>query len=203
MRELHKEKTITRKSVFKLALSVLLVGVLMVSLTACFRNNRGGLTNEQIEQALKDNDRPYQNINKGNVGNTLSNVFFDWTVKSVTTTDSLTDLAGDKRTPVVSNSRFVVVDTTVKNTTGSTIPVGDYDFFIMYEHNGKYVEDVAYNNFKTDMYPSNTQLVAGATASGLVVFDAPVDVTFVLICYYEIYDSGAVGDPYLFTVTLN
>jgi len=193
----------------KLIASVLLAGVLSFSMIACKSSNGGAdITNlNGIRSFLQSQGRPYQKIYSAKVGETQTNVFFAWTVKSVTTLNTLVTFSGDEVVPIFQTEtgeeyRFIIVSTTVKNTFERLLPVGNYDFYIVYEYKGKLVEDRSYDQFTAGMYPDDTTLAIGASVSGNVIFEAPRVVTTVYICYYEIFDNDSMGDTYIYEVKL-
>jgi len=157
----------------------------------------------EIRAYLQTIGRNVDAIHVARVGERTSNVFFDWTVKSVTVENTLTNYNGVKETPFFgSGYRFVVVDTLVKNTFDKSIPVGYYDFFILYKENGKYVEDYAYEEFMPGMYPDDVTIATGQSVSGKVVLEAPINITSFYIVYYEIWGDNSYGDAYLVEVNL-
>jgi len=166
-------------------------------------NNNNNNTNQtDIKEIMRALNYP-TNVTTGTIGQTLANEFFDWKVSSVATAETLTASNGSKVTPYYDNSRFIIVDTTVKNTFNKPIPVGNYDFTIIFEDGGKAYEDEAYLVFMNGMYPDDiAALAVGSTQSGKLVFEAPKSVSVVYIAYIEFYSDGTIGDPYVFKVNL-
>ena len=206
-------KTIRRSvKALRRQVAVLLLAVVMIfSLSACgtagqSQGNEGGIVND-IKKMLKAEGRPYDDVFTGNVGDTLTNTFFAWRIKSVTTADSLVASYGATVTPQTNSYypegyRFVIVDMSAKNVYNTTNPVGNYDFYIIYEYKGETVEDTAYSAFMDDMYPDNAYQDVGETTSGKVIFAVPKEVTEIMICYYEFWEDEFEGNTYLFNVTL-
>ena len=197
---MKKIKT-SKSALVKLIVLALTTGALAFSLSAC---GGGGGENplDSLAKTLQAQGRPANNVITGKVGDTLTNSFFDWTVKSVTTAEVLTDSDGDETTPLTEGNIFVIVDTQAKNITKDTQPMGSSDFYIMYTLNGETVEDVPYSEFMDGMYADWEQLSAGSSLSGKVVFEIPPTATNVMICYSELYEDNFEGDTYLFEVTL-
>lgn len=92
--------------------SAVLTGVLALTLVGCG-------TKEEVK------------VLDGTIGDTLSTLFFDYTVNSFRLEDSL-----DGVTPH-DGYKFLVVDVTITNTSGSAITMTDRDFFITWDNNDK------------------------------------------------------------------
>jgi hypothetical protein len=144
-----------------------------------------------INNKLKADGRPSENVYIAAIGEKTSNVFFEWTVDSVT---AAAELDGNQPTE---GYKFVVADITTKNTftDTDTIPVGNYDYFILYGDD--LIEDYAYEEFMAGMYPDEVEQEQGEVLTGKLVFEVPVEVEDVLIAYYEIWDDDFEGNTWL------
>lgn len=185
-----------------------LICCLILGLSAC-GGEEGGITDtvsnaasdavDKVSKMLSAQGREYDELYTGEIGETMTNSFFDFTLNSV---ETATELAG--YTPTQEGYKFVVANVTVKNVFDQDIPVGNYDFNIIWgtdtETGG---EDYAFESFMEGMYPDDITLAPGETASGDVVFEIPEAESTIGIVYYEIWDDDFVGNTYVFNVDLD
>lgn len=193
----------------KRVLLVLLSIVLLMSLTGCsilrsvIGNQAGGDSQtsgdsqtdddkngfgEMASKILKSQGRTYDELYTGQMGETLTNSFFEFKIDSA---KLLTELAG--YLPETDGNKFLVADVEVTNIFEETIPVGNYDFYVLW--NGG--EDIPYNASFDWMYPDDAELAVGETLSGKLVFEIPPDAEDVMIGYTEIWDDEFEGNIYL------
>ncbi|MDR2105928.1 MAG: DUF4352 domain-containing protein [Coriobacteriales bacterium] len=154
-----------------------------------------------LEKLLDAEGRPYNNVITGEVGDTLTNTFFDWTVNSVTTEETLT-IDGEEFEPEGIDYKFVLVDITTKNVYDQVNPMSCSDFTILWDEDGETTEDVPYGEFMDGMYPEEFDQAVGESDSGILVFEVPKNVDSVIIAYYELWEDDFEGDTYLFEVDL-
>lgn len=140
---------------------------------------------------------------EGGVGDTLSNMFFDFTVNSAESTDSYFGY------PAAADGQLVVCSVTVKNTTDNDLPMYDADFQLQW---GSGDEDYAWalNPMEEDEngIPSNSQmplewtLPVDGEATYDLVFEAPADVSSFSLVYLERYtdENGNEGEGDLYSV---
>jgi predicted small lipoprotein YifL len=145
-------------------------------------------------KSLEGAGRPTDSVNRGQVGNTLDNVFFSWKVTAIEAAETIN---GDY--PGTSGYKFVRADIEVINIVDEALPVGNYDFFIIYEdEDGETVEDYAYEEFADGMYPDEVEISPGESLTGFLVFEVPEYVNEALLTYYEDYEDGFRGETHYF-----
>ena len=154
------------------------------------------------EQAVSDAqmvlaaaDRASAGICLREAGEELTTSFFACTVDNVRTDAALTET---KR--VADGQQLVAVDIAVRNIYpgAAAIPVGNYDFTLVWEQGQASAEKV----FAEGMYPDHTLLAAGETLNGTLVFAIPQEVTDFQIVHDELWDDGFVGGSYAFLCSL-
>jgi hypothetical protein len=173
--------------------AAMLATVLAFSLVACG-------SQMDIVKMLEAEGRPFNNVTTGKVGDTLTNTFFEWTVKSVVTKDTLT-VDGEEYVPDTDGYQFLLVDITTKNIFDKSNPMGNPDFSIIWNEGDETFEAYAYNEFMDGMYPDEFWQEVGQSDSGTLVFEVPKSVSSAIIAYYEIWDDDFEGDTYLFEVS--
>jgi hypothetical protein len=178
--------------------AVALMAMLTFSLVACGDTNGGNVISD-IGRMLQAEGRPYNNVTTGKVGDTLTNSFFDWTVKSVTAKDTVI-VDGEEYLPSVDGYKFLIVDITTKNVFDQPNPMGNADFSIIWGEGDDITEDYTYEAFMDGMYPDDFEEAVGQSTSGTLVFEVPKDVHSAYIAYYEIWSDSFEGDTYLFDV---
>jgi hypothetical protein len=174
-------------------LAAMLTAVLAFSLVGCG-------SQLDIAKMLEAEGRPFNNVTTGKVGDTLTNTFFEWTVKSAVVKDSLT-VDGEEYLPYADGYKFLLVDITTKNVFDKTNPMSNTDFSIIWSKGDDTVEDYAYSEFMNGMYPDELMQAVGESDGGILVFEVPGDVHSAFIAYYEIWSDDFEGDTYLFEVT--
>lgn len=180
---------------FKKGLAFVLTAAMVFSFTGCSKDSSAealsGLS-EQASKLLAAEGREYDQLYTGNMKETLTNSFFDFTINSAELVSEI-----DGYAPQQEGYSFVVANITVKNIMEDAIPVGNYDFYILW--NGG--QDVSYLSFNDDMYPDDVELAAGDTLSGDLVFEVPSDATDIMVAYDEIWDDDFVGSTYAVALT--
>lgn len=181
------------KSKKKLILVLLILGM-MFTLAACGGNSDGDAQQTSGSNVLDDakkmltaGGREYGEVIAGGMNETLTCSFFDFEITGV---KSETELEGYQ--PSQEGYKFVIADVTVKNVFDDPIPVGNYDFNIVW--NGG--EDYAYEEFMDGMYPDDVELAVGETLSGALVFEIPEDINEFMVVYEEYWDDDFQGNTY-------
>jgi hypothetical protein len=221
-----KEKQLGKrgKGVIKSGVAVALVLLMAFSLVACgLPQLNSGQTDEatvgesttdgtttttdketdplsSIAKLLQAEGRPYNNVTTGQLGDTLTNTFFEWTVSNVVAQDTLL-LDGEEIVPNAAGYKFVLIDITTKNIFEQPNPMGNVDFSIIWGDGDDTTEDVAFSEFMDGMYPDKFEQAVGDSASGVLVFEVPQDVHSAIVAYYELWDDEFEGDTYLFELT--
>jgi hypothetical protein len=131
----------------------------------------------------------------GQLGETLDNAFFSWKVTAVTAAETI---GGKIPSP---GYMFVRADIEVLSTSTEEIPVGNFDFFLLYGWRGETIEEYAYEEFAVGMYPDEVYIEPGESLSGYLVFEVPDFTHQALITYYEDYDDGMRGKSQYVEVT--
>lgn len=184
----------------KKVLAILVTLSMMFSMAACGGDSDGGAgVVDKVTKMLGSQGRSYDELVTGEQGDKLSSEFFDFTI---TNAESAAELDG--YTPNVEGNQFIVADVAVTNTTDEDIPVGNYDFSIIWDTTAETAEEdhYAYTVFMDGMYPDDEYLTPGDTLSGKLVFELPADVKEFGIAYEEIYDDDFVGDTYVVQCSL-
>lgn len=146
------------------------------------------------------------NATEGTIGDTLSNMFFDFTVNSAAVADEY-----DGYTPA-DGSKLVVCSMTLENDFGEDLPMYDSDFQIQWVEGD---EDYAWslNPVSTDEdgMPTNSQMplewtmADGAVETYDIVFEVPADISDFVIVYLEQYvdQDGNEGEGQLYSVSFS
>ncbi|MDR0571189.1 MAG: DUF4352 domain-containing protein [Clostridiales Family XIII bacterium] len=147
--------------------------------------------------------RSYGHISKAKVGETLNNSFFAWTLEGMSASEALLD--GDEEIlPSDEGNKFVTAAVRTENISDSPIPVGNYDFLMLWEDvEGAVHEENAYETFMEGMYPDEVTEEPGESQAGFLVFEVPREVSSGMIVYYEYYGDEFEGDAYMFDFTLS
>lgn len=181
----------------KRIIALLLCLALLVGFTGC---SSGGNTTpssdnllDKAVKLLNAEGREYDKLYTGQMNETLICSFFEFSITSANVTDTLADYM-----PQTDGYQFLVADVTAKNIFGDDIPVGNYDFYIMW--NGG--EDIAYESFMDDMYPDEVVLKDGESLSGKLVFELPPDASDIMIGYTEVWEDNFKGNIYLVEIKL-
>lgn len=124
---------------------------------------------------------------EGGIGDTLSNMFFDYTVLEATSPaeyDGYTAAEGN---------RLIVCSVKVKNTFGETIPMYDSDFQLQWGNIGGDDDDYTFSldAFNDTMMPLEYELADGEEVTYDLVFEAPADVKDFGLVYLEEYYTGS------------
>jgi hypothetical protein len=201
------EGLMNNRSVGKLiAIGVVLVTLIM-GVAGCGSGGNpdsrdGGGIVEKATKYLQSEGRSYEHVYTADTGMTLSNSFFDWTVKSVESAASLID-GEEEILPSTDANKFIIADIIIKNNCDQEIPVGNYDYVILWEdENEESHEDNAFEEFMSGMYPNEVTAQVGETVGGKLIFEVPMDVNEGSIAYYEYYEDEFEGDAYLFSFFL-
>ena len=135
---------------------------------------------------------------EGGIGDTLSTMFFDYTVESAECPadyDGYTAADGNK---------LLVVSVKVKNDFGSTLPMYDTDFQIQWGA-GDYDFAWAVDAFNGDMMPLEWELANGKTATYDMLFEVPANQNDFMLVYLEEYTdkegNSKTGDLYSINFT--
>ncbi|MGF6377064.1 hypothetical protein M2140_002146 [Clostridiales Family XIII bacterium PM5-7] len=153
--------------------------------------NFGGL-HEEAKTAYEDD---LGELQSGTIKDTLSNTFFDWTLNSVETKETL-----EGKTPE-EGKIFVVANITVKNTSTEEYEVGNYDFIgIVGIEEGEQFDTL--DAFYDGMYPDGENLAAGKTLTGDIVFEVSADCTELIIDYQEYFGDDSKGNTNWFYIKL-
>ena len=162
----------------KKACSILAAVVLAFCLTACVGVNP--LAPKKLD---------------GEVGDTLSNMFFDWTVNSA---DNMDEYEGYT---AADGYQLVVCNVTISNTFGDALPMYDMDFQLQW---GEGEDDFAWSldAYTDDMMPLEWELATDSSARYDLVYEVPADLTEFTIAYLEQYidEAGNEGEGDLYTV---
>ena len=126
-------------------------------------------------------------------GQTLSTSFFDFTIIAIKTQASYADLALAE-----SDHHFLTAEVVVKNTFAETIPVGNYDFSLVWEGGPANAHLYAAEG----MYPDQIDLAPKESLAGTLVFEVPKTAQKCQIVYKEIWDDHYEGSTYAFLCSI-
>ena len=164
-----------------------MAGIMAVALCACGSSNAASSGEDKKTEA--------------GMGETLSTMFFDVTLDNASLADSVGEVLVGKQ------NKFLIVDITVTNTTGSPIEMADSDFWAKWGDGDEeydapitaYGEEVDL----TDGLPSRYTLAAGEAKSGKLVFVTDKEKTSFQLVTEDYYSEGGgnakKGDTYTFT----
>ncbi|MPM96459.1 hypothetical protein SDC9_143622 [bioreactor metagenome] len=171
-----------RKS-FPLTIALLLGLALL--LTACDPMPAPLQSPSPTQSAAPEGD----NSGTGFLNDTMSSVFFDFTVTDAFSCESYEGYTAPE------NWKLVVATITVKNTYTMTIPMGAYDFQIQW---GEGDEDYDYplSAYCEAQLPDEYELLISESRTGILVYEVPADTKDYSISYLEVYDDDETGDCY-------
>lgn len=133
----------------------------------------------------------------GGIGDTLSTMFFDYTVVSAESPSEY-----DGYTPEDGN-KLLLLSVKVKNDFGSTLPMYDDDFQLQWG-DGEYTWAV--RAFNSEMMPAEWELENKKTATYDMLFEVPANETEFSLAYLEIYtdrnNNAQTGDVFSITFTV-
>ena len=158
--------------------ALLLAAVMAVSVVGC-----GDYANAVI--------RPKNGLAEGKIGNTMRTYWFDFSVNSAYLCDSFSGYEADN------GNSLLVVDITVTNTFGESLPMFDSDFWVEWDSNDEYayaypVENAA--SLSRDILPGEYYLAVDETETGLLLFEVPNGYTDYAIAYIEVNTDDETGD---------
>ena len=130
------------------------------------------------------------------IGEASDNRFFQWTVNSVRSeTGALNNYDPEDGT------KYIIANITVTNIYDEPVAVGSYDYMVSWG-DGENDWDYSYKSFYDGMFPDDTQLAAGESITGDVVFEVPMDAENVSVIYEEYFSDDTTGDIYKVDVSL-
>jgi|GEM_PF-3141283 len=205
-----KDSKVLKPATLQRIVIALVMGALVFSLSSCGGGSRNqGDTGDtaanplsDLAQKLQAKGRAANEVIEGEVGDTLTNTFFDWKIKSVTTAETLVGFDGDEISPITEGYIFLIADIETKNITKEKIPMGCPDYYLMFDYDGETIDDIAFEGFMDGMYTDETMLGPGDSLSGKIVFEIPPAATNLKICYSEMWNDNFEGNTYLFNVKL-
>ncbi len=125
----------------------------------------------------------------GFLGDTMSSIFFDFTVTEAVSCDSYQGYAP------ASGAKLIAATVTVHNTFTKTLPMGYYDFQIQW---GEGEQDFGYPipAWCELQFPDEYELAIDESRTAVLVYEVPEDTTDYSISYLEVYDNNETGDSY-------
>lgn len=170
--------------------SILLALMVALSLAAC---GEGGL-----DFNPKDNS----GVKRGHIGDTLSTAWFDFTV-----TDAYSCAEYQGYTPS-EGCKLVVVAMKLKNDCGQSITMWGDDFVLIWGNDDDSVDlDIPLpSGISGEQFPDEYVLDAGASRTGVMVFEAPQEYWDFSVGFMEIFASdtdpdGEEGDTFFVDLT--
>lgn len=130
---------------------------------------------------------------KGEINEYIENSFFRFAVNESDQKYNVNDYYPDN-----SEYTHLRVNVTLESTYSDSIPVGVYDFTLVYTYNGEQVEANALEEeFTTGQFPLNQEILTGDAVSGDLYFMVPHGVTEFTLKYVEYYEDEFIGNTYL------
>ncbi|MDR1604388.1 MAG: DUF4352 domain-containing protein [Gracilibacteraceae bacterium] len=146
-------------------------------------------------------DRPHGAEYTADLGEPLTNQFFAWTATSCTVKTEI-----DGRVPSA-GYKFILVDIQVENVFNEELPLGNFDFELVYEENGEEISIPAYDaetgGVIDGMYPDMEYVAPGDALSGFLLFEAPATVKEAQVVYLEVWADDYEGDKYYYNLNLS
>ncbi len=180
------------KSKWKI-IGLLALTVLLLTSVSCGQKkdtDAGAEKKTSLTDAVKavwDGKYEYGTLSVGEPGDVLSNEFFDWKVNDIKTETSFygRDAADGKV--------FLIVNISVTNTEDYEYEIGNSEFLCI---TGTKEDDEVEteNSFYDEMIPDFSNLDAGDTLTGDLVFEIGEDIKEVLIDYEEFWSDGSTGN---------
>ena len=139
----------------------------------------------------------------GKTGETLSTMFFDYTVTTARLEDEMQGMTGHD------GYKLLVADVTVTNNTESTVQMTDADFYVSWG-DGDTDFDYPVTLYSTTQLserqmPAKYELEAGASKSGELIFAVPPEATTFGLKTQDYYTDGKSSEPVkgdIYTVTI-
>ena len=139
----------------------------------------------------------------GKTGDTLSTMFFDYTVTTARLEDEMQGMTGHD------GYKLLVADVTITNNTESAIEMSDADFFISWG-DGDTDYDYPVTLYSTTQLsdrqmPAKYELEAGGSKSGELIFAVPPEATSFGLKTQDYYTDGKSSEPVagdIYTVTI-
>lgn len=166
--------------------SFLCTALLAVSLAGC---SLGG-----DSKVITPNQDGYA---EGNMGDTMRNIFFDYSVNNAYVCDSYGDYIPQN------GYELLVADVTVKNTFGESFTMFDSDFQVQWSSGAEdafdypvtfYLEDG--NGLGDKVLPTQYDMAKDEERTGLLIFEVPADEKEFSISYMEYFDDDTTGDTF-------
>ena len=126
---------------------------------------------------------------EGYVGTALGTDFFAVTLHAAQRQASYGGHA-----PSASDRTFLVLDVTIENTSGRSLPVFSSDFAVTSP--SLTGEEVAYEKILAEQLDDALTLAPGQSVRGKLVMEAPAGDSRFALTYTDYYDDGTVGDTY-------
>lgn len=181
--------------------TALLACVLLLALTACDDLPANGVNTDDSNPTSSNSSDPVSSANiitaedgyaEGYMGDVMRTVFFDFSVDSAYTCDSL-----DTYTPA-DGYQLLVADITIKNTSTYSMPMVDYDFQVQW---GDYENDDAYQfpiseSIIDNQMPAEYEIPINESVSNTVVFEVPADTRDFSISFLEYFTNDEEGDVF-------
>ncbi len=177
------------KKIIRLTILLIMLLLITAQLIAC-----AGQKNEEIQE---DEEPDVQTIT-ANMGDSLTTMFFDFTLNSANVVSSYEDLV-----PSDANYKLVLVNLTYTSTFLHDISVKDSDFYLIFDGEKK---AYTYNALTENMMPLEETLSQGEAKTYDLLFAVPSSETEFSLCYNELYSDEEAqhkeGNTFLVNFTL-
>lgn len=184
----------------KFLVIMLTLALTAMCLTGCFSRGGSNTGNISIGNSSTSSVTTYETDSEGQtytgtIGRKMSNVFFDFTVKSVIVSDEFT---------VTEGNMMLDVEVEITNTFGDELPMFNGDFYLTY---GPGEDDYTFGSIPEELYdtdmPESYQLPAGETVTYHMFFEVPAEATDFGFVYVEYFADETYGDTYIVNFKMN
>ena len=185
-----------KEDIMKKFMTAVLAGMMALSLVACGKTGIAGAADDWVQNdenitATKLDDGSY--YYEGRIGSTMKTAWFNYSINDAYYT---TDEIGGY-TPAAGNE-LVVVEFTIKNTFGQTVPMSNWDFDLEW---GDGDDDYAYpievsESILDDQFPSEYELEVNESRTGTLVFEAPEGTKDFGVGFIEYYENDTEGNGF-------
>lgn len=126
---------------------------------------------------------------EGGIGDTLSNVFFDFTVNSAEFVDELDGYTAED------GKKLLLLNVTIENVSyGDGLPMFDSDFQVYWDTSDDFAWSV--DPFNETLMPLEFTLDAKEKATYDILFEVPADQDTFEFAYLEVYEDNDEGELY-------
>ena len=158
----------------------------------------GGSLLDDFSNAMQADGRNYGQTYHISQSDVMESAFFDLKVNSVSAEDSL-----EGYVPEGEEYTFLIVNVSITNTFGDTIPMSNTDFEILWG-GGEQTGEANYPDPSfSSALPGEYNIGAGETETGDLIYIVPKEVRDFTLEYYDLWDDNFEGDTFDMAISLN